>query len=315
MSVNKSVKEILASPLSRWDGSNGVAAIVSLNGNENMKTASYLVETLFNPIAGHSEEPSEAAFQQAHRSPLPCYEWLEQPENIASLRKFPNAMRATTHYNSDTAVKQGFEWDKLPEGSLVVDVAGGIGNLTMALAGTHKHLRYVVQDRPAVINAAHDHWKQKMPGAVERGMVRLEAHDMFDLQYITDATVFVMRYTTHNWSDKYALKFLQRLRDASCPDTTLIIIDGISDYLCRDGSDADDIPGATKTPAPAPLLPYPDSVIGWGYPMDLNMLAMMNCQERTIGEFVTLLKGAGWKIDQICRFEAPLPQQIICSPL
>lgn len=121
-----------------------------------MKTASYLIETLFNPIAGHSEEPNEAAFQVAHRSPLPCYEWLEQPENIASLRKFPNAMRATTHYNSDTAVKQGFEWDKLPEGSLVVDVAGGIGNLTMALTGTHKHLRYVVQDRPAVIKAAHD---------------------------------------------------------------------------------------------------------------------------------------------------------------
>ena len=156
-----------------------------------MKTAAYLIETLFNPIAGHSEEPNEAAFQLAHRSPLPCYEWLEQPENIASLRKFPNAMRATTHYNSDTVVKEGFEWDKLPEGSVVVDVAGGIGNLTMALAGTHKHLRYVVQDRPAVIKAAHDvspalymllaitlnvlqHWKQKMPGYVEDGIVRLE---------------------------------------------------------------------------------------------------------------------------------------------
>jgi hypothetical protein len=45
------------------------------------------------------------------------------------------------------------------------------------------------------------------------------------------------------------------------------------------------------------------------------MLAMMNCQERTVGEFVKLLKGAGWKIDRICRFEAPLPQQIICSPI
>lgn len=96
---------------------------------------------------------------------------------------------------------------------------------------------------------------------------------MFDPQYITDATVFLMRYTTHNWSDKYALKFLKRLRDAARPDTTLIIIDGIADYLCRDGGDTDGIPGATKTPAPWPLLPYPDSVIGWGYPMDLNVRA------------------------------------------
>lgn len=47
----------------------------------------------------------------------------------------------------------------------------------------------------------------------------------------------------------------------------------------------------------------------------LQMLAMMNCQERTVGEFVTLLKAAGWKIERICRFEAPLPQQLICTPI
>ncbi|GJE88132.1 O-methyltransferase-like protein [Phanerochaete sordida] len=314
MCLGKSVKEIVESPLDRWDKSSGVAAIVSLNGHENMKTAAYMVETLLDPVTGWSEEPTEAAFQRGNQTPLPCYEWLEQPENITSLKKFPNAMRATTHYNSDKAVNEGFEWDKLPAGSLIVDVAGGIGNLTMALAGTHKHLRYVVQDRPAVIKAAQEHWAAKMPGAVEKGFVRLEPHDMFDPQYIRDASVFLLRYTTHNWSDKYATKFLTRMREAAQPTTKLIIIDGISDYLCRDTSSIDDIPGAAKPAAPEPLLPYPDSTIGWGYLMDLNMLAMMNCQERTVGEFVTLLGGAGWKIERICRFEAPLPQQVICVP-
>lgn len=108
---------------------------------------------------------------------LTTFPWLELPENALRMRKLQNGMRATTDYSSGEVVSKGdnfllllflwqedctgtkaprtgFEWASLPEGSIVVDVAGGIGNLTMALAGVHKHLRYVVQDRPAVIEAA-----------------------------------------------------------------------------------------------------------------------------------------------------------------
>lgn len=38
----------------------------------------------------------------------------------------------------------------------MVDVGGGVGSVTMALAATHRHLRYVVQDRAQVIEQAHD---------------------------------------------------------------------------------------------------------------------------------------------------------------
>lgn len=48
----------------------------------------------------------------------------------------------------------GFEFAALPEGSLIVDVGGGMGNLTMALSKAHKHLRYVVQDRAEVVQVA-----------------------------------------------------------------------------------------------------------------------------------------------------------------
>lgn len=34
---------------------------------------------------------------------------------------------------------------------MVVDVGGGIGTVTMDLAAQHKHLRYVIEDLPAVI--------------------------------------------------------------------------------------------------------------------------------------------------------------------
>lgn len=48
----------------------------------------------------------------------------------------------------------GFDWNALPEGSIVVDVGGGIGSVTMALSQKYKHLKYVVEDRPAVVAEA-----------------------------------------------------------------------------------------------------------------------------------------------------------------
>ena len=45
----------------------------------------------------------------------------------------------------------GFDWKSLPKDSLVVDVAGGIGTQSAALAKEYDHLRFVVQDQAAVL--------------------------------------------------------------------------------------------------------------------------------------------------------------------
>ena len=94
-------------------------------------------------------------------------------------------------------------------------------------------------------------------------------HDFFEEQPVKNAAVFVTRRVTHNWSDKYVKKYLSRLRDAARPDTKLIVIDGIQDYLCRGVGEGADIPGVAKVPAPEPLLTYPETIISFGYGMDL----------------------------------------------
>lgn len=48
----------------------------------------------------------------------------------------------------------GFDWQALPAGSLVVDVGGGVGSQTLTLAKAFNHLKYVVQDRAAVISGS-----------------------------------------------------------------------------------------------------------------------------------------------------------------
>ncbi|EKM56173.1 uncharacterized protein PHACADRAFT_122410 [Phanerochaete carnosa HHB-10118-sp] len=301
--TGKPVQEMLESPIDRWDDTNGVAALVSLTGDFNQRGNAFLAEHLLDPATGHSQEPNEAAWQRAMRTNLVSFEWMELPEHALELRKFSIGMRATTSPDSDIIATRGFEWESLPSGNLVIDVGGGVGSLAMALAKAHKHLRYVVQDRHAVAKEGERLWKATVPGFVENCIP------------IKDADVFILRHILHNWSDKYASKILSRLRDAAQPATKLVVMDNIVDYMCRDSGAVAEITGAARSQAPEPLLPYADSAAGSIYSLDICMMCCANCQERTLGHFVELLKSTGWKLERVCRFESPLSQQLICSPL
>ena len=50
----------------------------------------------------------------------------------------------------------GYAWEKLPPGSLVVDVGGGVGSQSLTLARFNPNLSFVVQDREAVLIDANE---------------------------------------------------------------------------------------------------------------------------------------------------------------
>lgn len=45
----------------------------------------------------------------------------------------------------------GFDWASLPEGSVIVDVGGGIGVSSISIARAFDHLKCIVQDRAMVL--------------------------------------------------------------------------------------------------------------------------------------------------------------------
>jgi O-methyltransferase domain len=47
---------------------------------------------------------------------------------------------------------EGYDWKSLKQDSLVVDVGGGVGSSVLELKGAFPHLRFVVQDRPKVVD-------------------------------------------------------------------------------------------------------------------------------------------------------------------
>ena len=146
------------------------------------------------------------------------WSWFEGPDNRLRLARFGAAMTGLrnmtpedaildglSHHHHPTAcfVDQfltwrlnptGYAWGKLPPGSLVVDVGGGLGSQSLTLARRHPDLRFVVQDREAVVGDANEvrcpsvpipyillpdasltqYWKKNMPDALDSGRVKLQ---------------------------------------------------------------------------------------------------------------------------------------------
>ncbi|KAJ3553411.1 hypothetical protein NM688_g3627 [Phlebia brevispora] len=307
---------MMEKPLERWNGSNGTSAMAEWCGIDALKMAAFLVDNVTDPETAHSQEPNKASVQRVFNTDIDFHSWQQKPENAYRRNRFQHMMRSLTYYSSEDASSGGVEWASLPPKSIVVDVGGGIGTLTMDLVAQHQHINYVVQDLPSAIAQARTYWSTTNPDALRNGQVHLREHDFFAPQPLTNPSVYMLRYIMHNWPDAYCIKILSHLRDAAGPSTQLFVLDHILDYLSRDTTGLnDDIPGAARPMAPEPLLPYPDSVTEYGYLMDILMMGELNSQERTLKHFETMFRKAGWKLERVCRFPAPHPQQLICSPL
>ncbi|KAI0079225.1 hypothetical protein K474DRAFT_713866 [Panus rudis PR-1116 ss-1] len=217
--------------------------------------------------------PMHAPFNLAFQTTKPYFEWLEQPENRGRLKRFGRAMTGTGGWEVSGAVLEAFPWQDLPTGSVVVDVGGGIGSTSMLLANAFVHLKFVVQDRPQVVDMGLAAWKARYPALLEEGRAAFQAHDFFTpqpplpLQIVQSSitnhgepegsqpasastsptissfgfdvvepkpAVFLLRVIMHDWPDSYATRILLQLRKAAGPHTRLLLADYILPLACVD---------------------------------------------------------------------------------
>ncbi|KAJ4474486.1 O-methyltransferase [Lentinula aciculospora] len=240
--------------------------------------------------------------------------------NRFRLERFGKAMTGTASWEAPGAVLNGFDWQSLPQGSVVVDVGGGIGSTSMLLAHAYSDrrdnssdddvpgLKFIIQDRESIL-----------------GLLGFKAmHDFFTPQPIKNAAVFLLRVVLHDWPDAFAQRILLRLREAARPDTKLLIADFVLPLACADsfGSAQDEdenglteIQGAEMMLAPAPLLPNLGKASANGYCMDMTMQCMFNGQERTLREIVSLAHSAGWKVTKVTKAPGSLFGHIVAIPI
>ncbi|KAI0795363.1 S-adenosyl-L-methionine-dependent methyltransferase [Irpex lacteus] len=302
MDSGKSVKDIIADPDSKYDGTLSPAAMLELSTVDGTVSFGDISKALFDPKYANSGKPNETAFNIATGSDLSFFEWLSQPENAVRNKKWATAMNGFDKFTAQDVILKGFDWKALPKGSVVVDFAGGVGGQTLILAKEFDHLNFVVQDRaPLIENEATKFWNEKFPEAISSGRVKLQGHDIFSPQPVRNAAVFLVRAITHDWSDEYCVKFLTQLRAAATPSTQLVVVDNVISYACLDSQETLNIPGVkeVRPTAPKPLLPNFGTASAMTYLLDVSLMTGLNGKERTAAQFAEIYKQSGWKLVRV----------------
>lgn len=186
---------------------------------EDLRLGSFYMADALEKWPG-SQEPNETGFNVAWNTDLPLYRYLMQfPERI---RRASALMTQVTQAisRSGKAIAAAYPWQALGAGSTVVDVGGGNGHLSVALAHEHPHLKFVVQDLPGVSAQGE---KELAVELKESGRVSFMAHDFFQEQPVKNAAAFFMMNTLHTWSDKYVLRILKQLIPALQPGSRVLV--------------------------------------------------------------------------------------------
>lgn len=104
----------------------------------------------------------------------------------------------------------------------VVDVGGGIGHISHALAAHNPTVQCIVQDRTEVVAQG-----EEMLPAELNNRISFQAHDFFQEQPVRGADVYLLRLILHDWSSKYAQKILQALIPALKPGAKVVLNDRV----------------------------------------------------------------------------------------
>jgi trans-aconitate methyltransferase len=119
---------------------------------------------------------------------------------------------------ASTAVRD-FDWAQIGKGK-VVDIGGGQGSVSVAIARAFPNLSFVVQDFENTVAEGRNYVPEELTDRIT-----FMGHDFFEPQPVKDADVYFFRGIFHNWPDKYCIRILQNLIPALRKGSTIVIQD------------------------------------------------------------------------------------------
>ncbi|KAI1770065.1 S-adenosyl-L-methionine-dependent methyltransferase [Hypoxylon cercidicola] len=119
----------------------------------------------------------------------------------------------------------GFAWSDLPPDAIVVDVGGGNGHCSRAIASCNPRLQFVVQDTNKALAEEVDE-DAELP---EKVSVRFMTYDFFTPQTVA-GDVYLLRRILHHHSDQDAVRILQAQLCAvrNKPGARIMVMDNIA---------------------------------------------------------------------------------------
>lgn len=183
--------------------------------------------------------------------------------NPAEMTAFGEAMKSNSHRSTQGVLAHC----DFSGNHTIVDVAGGLGHLAIALLGRYADLRGVVLDVPNIVPVAKQHLDSIDAGV--RARLEICGGDMFES--VPNGDVFIMKHIIHDWDDTRCTKLLRNCHDSMRGRGRVICVDAV-------------LPPMGDTSAtPAKLL-------------DLNMLVSFQGKERTRAQWDALYASAGFEI-------------------
>lgn len=147
------------------------------------------------------------------------------------MRRFAGMMRcdAAMLVQGPDALEQSPLWAEVDgRGGTFVDVGGGQGHVSVQLARGTARMRFVVQDRPEVVEggeaALPERWRRR---------VAFQPHDFFEEQPVKGADVYFLRKILHDWPDQAGIKILRNLVPALEPGAKVVVCENILPETAR----------------------------------------------------------------------------------
>ena len=183
---------------------------------------------------------------------------------------FNNAMTAFSAFVIPAAL-EAYDFSGI---DLLVDVAGGHGQVLTSILQKHPNMRGILFDLEHVIAGARP--RIEAAGLADR--CETATGDFFTA-VPAGGDAYIMKHIIHDWDDARAATILRNIRTAMKPGGRVILLDSV------------------LTPANQP---------DFGKLIDLEMMLMPGGRERTEEEFRALFASAGFELTRVVPTQSPL---------
>ncbi len=216
------------------------------------------------------------AFEHSLRTGEPSFDASFGTDHWSYLRTRParaevfNRTQALTAREVHSRALAGYD---LSDAKLVVDVAGGYGDLIGHLLARYPSLQGVLFDQPEVVAAAQATFDR----LDVRDRVRVVGGDFFE-SVPAGGDVYLLTMILHDWPDADAVRILRSVRAAMSPGARVLVVDAI---------------------IPPGDAPHPGKYV------DILMLMLYGGRERTEAEFAALFAAADLRLVEVISRHTP----------
>ncbi|GAA5886347.1 hypothetical protein JCM5296_001876 [Sporobolomyces johnsonii] len=239
------------------------------------------------------------------KSHLGIPEQLRDPQGRVGFNIAFNCNERFFPWVSVAGLLNDYPYETLPEGTHLVDVAGGQGSMSFPIVAKHKQLKLTIQDQAHVLPAAQANWEKRWEKEVVSDRFSLQVHNFLEPNPISgDDVVYMLRWIIHDWPAKECVEILKNLRSVMSPKSKILIMDSVITPPVPSRVPVEDfIAALSKIDNGAPYSPLvlPAPLPRTELMVDANMMTFLDSQERTTEQLQGILDAADLELVKLYR--------------